>query len=158
MPEDITPADEFYNKNKLDSHGAASVKSEWSMAIKDMDRIDRICSDLDILSYSVRLYNIGDLNRYHSLLFSLFMNLEPLLNDREKGPIDGDFKDVKYQIYKMTMYAARGRIVRPKMSLLDKLVNIHRQLLRIKQDKGLGMPVTKMLSEDERLVRGFLGE
>ena len=158
MPENATPQtpiDEFFAKSRDTKDGTYNVKSEWSMAQKDMERIDEICKALDVLSYSVRLYRIGDLNRYHSLLYSLFMNLEPLMSTTECEELVGLFGVVKIEIYKLTMFAQRGRMVKPKMKLMDDLVLIHRKLYKMKQLKGLGMPVTKVLSEEQKLLRGF---
>lgn len=142
-----------------DNQGKENIhwRSEFNMALADMQRIDKIKQALDEYCYLVRIKDFNSLSYlrpYFSTLEALFVNIQPIMDDKKKDFFAGLFRTAEKAI-SQTFQLSKGNKV--FIQAHEALYKIHADLLNHMQDRGMGIPVSRKLSGKVKLRNALRG-
>ena len=125
-------------------------KAEFSMGMLDYNRWHKLLVILDELAILVQEDEIGVILKYFSVLHQLYINLRSVMYP----PIRKDY-DIKINKIKELINDWKSQQSPKKFpqTLVDKLLDLHKDLLESKQKMGLGIIMEREESVSERLAK-----
>lgn len=125
-------------------------KAEFSMGQYDYVRYNRILEEADILAIKIGQMNIKTIIPFFSVLKVFWRNIKPNVFETTKDNINGEFK----KINNMIDWRTKG-LPNPPFKIINKLEELHADLLEIKQIMGLGIQVKKELTKKQKWERAL---
>lgn len=127
---------------------------DFNMGMADIDRLHWLLIELHKLSVSVQCRDFSSLEPYYATLMEFYGCLSPIIKNAD------DKKDIKKEIDYFNPIITKIRLGKAKAidnEDLERLRNFQFKLLHIKQWSGLGFPVSKEMTESQKLKR-FIDE
>lgn len=133
-----------------------NMKSEFSMGMLDFQRYDMILRSIDEMSIQVSMSNPQALIPFYAALWDLYKNFRPVLIPIAMEKYDKQFNEVKNLVYnEMNVSNDANDSCSISQEIIEKLDNLHIDLLQMRQIIGLGIVLTQDLSFEERLRKGL---
>lgn len=124
------------------------VRSQYSMGLFDFSRFHELLKMADEMGYNVNIGMPGlekNIPAYFSILEQIHINFFVLIPEADVKKLDDRFDSMRKKI--------RDKDI--SYTLISELKAMHRDLNMIKQKSGLGLIMTRLLSENERMKNIF---
>ena len=145
----------------MPSDNQQKIYAEFSMGVRDYERYDAMLRKADELALCTRPPHIdaGAITPYYSILKQLYINLRPVIGEREREKVDGFFKKISEQMLVFSAEATKRnqKVLKIDQQLLHDLEKMHILLLEIKQLVGLGINIIKNETLKKKMKRALLG-
>lgn len=130
---------------------------DWNMGSYDVDRIGRLCALASEVGLRIRTNcTFSNLAEYHNILEELLINLEPLFNKKERKKFRNIVEVVKRWLEEGNFLQGEG-YEDPLLleKIMDKLRNMHRNILILKQVRKFGIPRGEKYTQKQVTKKGM---
>ena len=133
----------------------STSKSEHNMGSYDFIRLDEIQNELERRAVECKLppFDPQKLFAYFKILDVFYMNIEPLIDEDNKVIINKKFGKLRDDLFRGI--EANRHVIKTSNDLINDLRNMHRALLKIKYEVGLGIPIIRRESQKIKIARAL---
>lgn len=125
----------------------SQFKAEYNMGMLDYERYHEILKELDLLRYEVLQFQYKKVIPFYAMLNTLYGNIKAVIYKTKKEDLDLKFKNIFNQI---DWYGRKLPLPTKEKSIIKELIEIHDELLEIKQLAGLGFPFKRKISDNAK--------
>lgn len=139
---------------KLERPTVNNIFAKFSSGENDYQRHFEICNLLDRYSIIVGSYqaSLQDCFIYLSAMQTLWINISGLMGEDIKGKVDATMKNLRFALLRIREAGAEAIPI----NIYGALVELNEKLYYLRQRKGMGIEVTRNVSEEQRLSQAFL--
>lgn len=129
-----------------------AYNAEFNMGGLDYNRMDEYLKIVDNCMVRIRMGDFSKLHLWFSWLRQIYSYLKAVTYEGKKAELDSNFNELEKEIWKINQQSGK-RLT--DLNFIKKLETLNDDVYNLRQLVGMGIPVKRNFTNDERLKKAL---